>query len=136
MQQGYDSVVCPKPRRVGHLNLSVHDQIRPLRWPSCSYNQSEMVDSEAGSDLLDMILTKGGYGNESPYFCGSPPSRAANPLIQDAQFNSELSPTPPSASSRIGGGGYVRMKFGHKPAMVRIEGFEMDRRSCSVSAVA
>ncbi|OMP02141.1 hypothetical protein COLO4_11306 [Corchorus olitorius] len=114
-----------------------------------------MADSQAGTELLDIILTKGGYGAEKPsnqvassppYFCGSPPSRASNPLIQDAQFNMEKqqlpclsSAAPPSPSSRIAaaGGGCVRMKFGHKPAAVRIEGFDcLSRDRRSVSAVA
>ncbi|XVF09602.1 hypothetical protein REPUB_Repub07fG0107900 [Reevesia pubescens] len=116
-----------------------------------------MVDSKAGTELLDIILTKGGHGPEKssnqvasspPFFCGSPPSRASNPVIQDAQFNNEKqlppisSPVPPpspSSSPRIAGGGCVRMKFGHKPAAVRIEGFDClgrDHRNCSISAVA
>ena len=63
-----------------------------------------------------------------PFFCGSPPSRASNPVIQDEQFGSNgnenfgafsLAPPSPSSSAR----GCVRMKFGHTPAAVRIEGF-------------
>lgn len=80
-----------------------------------------------------------------PFYCGSPPSRASNPVVQDAQFGSEMitplppSPLSPSSSSARKGGGFVRMKFGHKPATVRIEGFDClsrDRRNCSISAVA
>lgn len=95
-----------------------------------------------------MILTKGGYGVEKPhntlvpssppFFCGSPPSRASNPVIQDAQFgNDRLTPlTPglessPSSSTRKSG----RVKFGQKPAAVRVEGFNC-RGNCSISAVA
>uniref|UniRef100_A0A5B7ADW3 Uncharacterized protein n=1 Tax=Davidia involucrata TaxID=16924 RepID=A0A5B7ADW3_DAVIN len=143
-----DSVVCPKPRRLGLLNPSMNDHIRPSRWQIS--HQSEICDSKAGAELLDIILTKGNYGAEKsnihvasspPYFCGSPPSRASNPVIQDAQFGSDklspLAPAPipatPSSSS------CVRMKFGQKPAAVRIEGFDClnhDRRNCSISAVA
>lgn len=87
-----------------------------------------------------------------PFFCGSPPSRVANPLIQDARFGDEnfspLSPSswvvvpalssglPPSPSSRKGG--CVRSNFGNNPA-VRIEGFDCldrDRRNCSIPALA
>ncbi|KAK6249662.1 hypothetical protein QQP08_010900 [Theobroma cacao] len=153
-ERGYYSVVCPKPRRLGLFNSSAHDHIRTFRWPTNSCYQTEMVDSKDGTELLDIILTKGGYGAEKPsnqvassppFFCGSPPSRASNPVVQDAQFNKEKqlpplsSPAPPSPSSRIAGGGCVRMKFGHKPAAVRIEGFDSlsrDRRNCSISAVA
>ena len=66
-----------------------------------------------------------------PYFCGSPPSRAANPLVQDARFGDErlavlsvLQIPSPSSSSSACKGGFVRMKFGLKPAAVRVEGFD------------
>ncbi|XWS50730.1 hypothetical protein CRYUN_Cryun12cG0112400 [Craigia yunnanensis] len=153
-EREFDSVVCPKPRRLGLFNSSAHDHIRTFRWPTNSCYQTEMADSKTGTELLDLIFAKGGYGAEKPsnqvassppFFCGSPPSRASNPVIQDAQFNNEKplaplsSPAPPSPSSRTAGGGCVRMKFGHKPAAVRIEGFDclsVDRRNCSISAVA
>lgn len=89
-----------------------------------------------------------------PFFCGSPPSRAANPLIQDARFGDEnfspLSPPswvvvpaaasglPPSPSSSARKGGCVRANFGNNP-VVRIEGFDCldrDRRNCSIPALA
>ncbi|KAK8489548.1 hypothetical protein V6N12_018590 [Hibiscus sabdariffa] len=134
-ERGFDAVVCPKP-------------IRTFRWPTNNCYQSEMPDSDDGTDLLDMILSGGGYGVEStdlmesspPYFCGSPPSRASNPLIQDVRFNTDMvhitSPAPLySPSSR--GGGCVRVKFGQKPAAVRIEGFDcLNRDNRSISAVA
>jgi hypothetical protein len=141
------SVVCPKPRRLGLLNPSISDQIRPFRYP-INHNQSELGDSQAGKELLDIILTKGNntekpsnqVASSPPFFCGSPPSRASNPVIQDEQFGickmgRPLSPAPPSPRK----GGCARMKFGHKPATVRIEGFDClsrDRRNCSISAVA
>ncbi|KAM6568029.1 hypothetical protein CsatB_016014 [Cannabis sativa] len=147
-----DSVVCPKPRRLGHSFHSINDNIRPLRCPTNNPFQSEGRDSQAGTELLDIILTKGNNSVEMiasspPYFCGSPPSRASNPLIQDEQFGNGgygvtksilVTPTPPSPSARTAGG-CARMKFGQKPAAVRIEGFDClsrDRRNCSISAVA
>ncbi|XVF53914.1 hypothetical protein PTKIN_Ptkin05aG0138000 [Pterospermum kingtungense] len=152
-ERRFDSVVCPRPRRVGLFNSSTHHNIPTFRWPTNSCYQTEMVDSKAGIELLDIILTKGGYGagkasnqvaSSPPFFCGSPPSRASNPVIQDAQFNNEkwlppLSSPPPSsrisAAAAGAGGGCVRMKFGQKPAAVRIEGF--DCRNCSsISAMA
>ena len=85
-----------------------------------------------------------------PFFCGSPPSRAANPVVQDARFGDEKlapflafpNPSPsglssPSSSARKGG--CVRMKFGLKPAAVRVEGFDClnrDRQNSSIPAVA
>ncbi|XP_058087359.1 uncharacterized protein LOC131234468 [Magnolia sinica] len=148
-----DSVVCPKPRRLGLLGHAINDPIRPLRW------QLSHQTEQAGTELLDIILTKGSHGSDQmssqvasspPYFCGSPPSRAPNPLVHDARFGDEkltpissplpipsgLSSSPSTASSRKG---CVRTKFGHAPAAVRIEGFDCldrDRRSCRISAVA
>ncbi|KAJ0047569.1 hypothetical protein Pint_16483 [Pistacia integerrima] len=152
-ERSFDSVVCPKPRRLGLLKPAINDPIRHLRWPA--NHQSEIGDSKAGTELLDIILTKGIYGTEisdnqvasspPPFFTGSPPTRTSNPLIQDAQFGIEKItaplplPAPPSPSSRMGGG-CARMKFGHKPAAVRIEGFDClsrdRRRNRSISAVA
>ncbi|KAF7827814.1 translocase subunit seca [Senna tora] len=146
---GRDPVVCPKPRRLGLLNVAVNDHPpRSFRWHlSC---QTELFDPKSGSDPLDFILTKGGCGIEQPYtqvaspppfFCGSPPSRVANPLIQDARFGDEMF-SPLSPSSRVptpsGKGGCVRANFGNNPA-VRVEGFDCldrDRRNCSIPALA
>ncbi|KAF4391463.1 uncharacterized protein LOC115722871 isoform X1 [Cannabis sativa] len=149
-----DPVVCPRPRRVGILASnfvkSLRLQINPL---------SEFCDSKAGADLLDMILMKEDYGAEQsiaqvasspPFFCGSPPSRAANPVVHDARFREEKLvpvhgfpyPSPsglssPSSSARKGG--CVRMKFGPNPAAVRVEGFDClnrDRQNSSIPAMA
>ncbi|KAM7484569.1 hypothetical protein LguiA_000578 [Lonicera macranthoides] len=152
-----DTMVCPKPRRVGIYD-TVNDPIRPMRW--LMSHQSELCDSKAGTELLDIILAKGGYGAEQsctqaasspPFFSGSPPSRVSNPLIQDARFGDEkitpISPlsipipsgvsSSPSSSSRKGG--CVRANFGSKPA-VRIEGFDCldrdNRRNCSIPTLA
>lgn len=152
-----DTVVCPKPRRLSIINTSINESIRPLRWQMS--NQSELCDSKAGNELLDIILSKGVYTVEQtcmqvasspPFFCGSPPSRVSNPIIQDAQFGDEkvtpISPrsipipsgmsSSPSSSSRRGT--CVRANFGNKPA-VRVEGFDCldrDRRNCSIPTMA
>lgn len=150
-----DPVVCPKPRRVGIL---ANNPIWPLRLHMSQ--TAEVYDSKAGADLLDIILMKEGYGtgqsvmpvaSSPPFFSGSPPSRAANPLVQDARFGDEKLtpltlplPSPsglpsPSSSATPRKGGCVRMKFGLKPATVRVEGFDClnsDRQSSSIPAVA
>ncbi|KAF5727750.1 hypothetical protein HS088_TW22G01447 [Tripterygium wilfordii] len=145
------SVVCPKPRRLGLLNASVtdHHTVRSLRWHR---HQVELCDSKSGNDILD-ILAKGGHGVElssptqvvssPPFFCGSPPSRVANPLIQDARFGDEkINPLLPlsvqSSPSSARNGGCIRANFESNPA-VRIEGFDCldrDRRNCRIPALA
>ncbi|OMO80230.1 hypothetical protein CCACVL1_13124 [Corchorus capsularis] len=145
-------VVCPKPRRIGVL---ASNPTRPLRLHMS--HQSELNDLRAGAELLDIILNKEDFGTEQsathvasspPFFSGSPPSRAANPLVQDARFGEErlaaLSslqiPSPSSPSSAAARkGGCVRMKFGLKPAAVRVEGFDClnrDRQNSSIPAMA
>ncbi|XP_007033265.2 PREDICTED: uncharacterized protein LOC18602053 [Theobroma cacao] len=145
------SVVCPKPRRIGVL---ANNPIGPLRLHMS--HQAEVSDSKAGAELLDIILKKEDFGTEQsatqvasspPFFCGSPPSRAANPLVQDARFGEErlaaLStlqiPSPSSQSPSARKGGCVRMKFGLKPAAVRVEGFDClnrDLQNSSIPAMA
>ncbi|CAF2119851.1 hypothetical protein HID58_008714 [Brassica napus] len=143
-----DLVVCPKPRRVGVGLL-----IRPLRL-HMSQAASDLCDTKAGAELLDIIrrkednngtighLLSSSVSSSPPYFPGSPPSRAVNPLAQDARFRDEkLSPLSPNSpflqpdsssgfpspspsSSSSSSRGCVRMKFGLKPPAVRVEGFE------------
>lgn len=159
-----DLVVCPKPRRVGLLVT------RPLRL-HVSQAAADLCDSKAGAELLDIIRRKEDNGtigqllppSSPPYFPGSPPSRAANPLAQDARFrdgeklNYPLSsPNSPflqpgssssagfpypstSTSSSSSSRGCARMKFGLKPPAVRVEGFDClnrDRQSSSIPAMA
>ncbi|KAL5573152.1 hypothetical protein UlMin_022749 [Ulmus minor] len=79
------SVICPKPRRLGILNPSINDHIRTFRYP------------------ISVEITNNQVALSPPFFCGSPPSRASNPIIQDEQFgNGKMafpSPTPPSKAS-------------------------------------
>ncbi|XVF20810.1 hypothetical protein REPUB_Repub12eG0034700 [Reevesia pubescens] len=148
-------VVCPKPRRIGVL---ANNPMKPLRLHMS--HQAEVSDSKACAELLEIILNKEDLGTEQsatqvasspPFFCGSPPSRAANPLAKDARFGDERlaafsalqipSPSSPSSSSSSSArkGGCVRMKFGLKPAAVRVEGFDClnrDRQNSSIPAMA
>lgn len=146
-----ESVVCPKPRRLGVSSNN------PLR--SQISHRSEICKSKATAELLDLILKKEDYELEPqsplpvastpPFFAGSPPRRAENPLVQDARFRDEkitpimappaMSPSglpSPSASARKG---CARMKFGVKPAAVRVEGFDClnrDSKNSSIPAFA
>ncbi|XP_047938797.1 uncharacterized protein LOC125186471 [Salvia hispanica] len=147
-----ETVVCPKPRRLG-LNRSTLDPAfaTPSRWQFS--HQQEDYDAKAGNELLDIILAQGGSSSDQsarqvasspPFFSGSPPSRVSNPLIQDARFGDDkvvpvLIPSsgmaPSSSSARKG---CVRSNFGNNPA-VRVEGFDCldrDGRNCSIPALA
>jgi hypothetical protein len=148
-----ETVVCPKPRRIGPN----YAYARPWRWHVS--HQQEDCDAKVGNELLDIILGKGGSNADQsasqvaaspPFFSGSPPSRVSNPLIQDERFGDEkVTPVSPRAipiplgpagspSSTRKGGGCVRANFGNNPA-VRIEGFDCldrDRRNCSIPALA
>lgn len=166
-----DLVVCPKPRRVVGCLLT-NNLIRPLRL-HMSQAAADLCDSKAGAELLDIIRRKEDNNNNgpigqllssspvssSPYFPGSPPSRAANPLAQDARFRDveKLSPVSPnspflqpnsatafpspsasssSSSSASSSRGCVRMKFGLKPPAVRVEGFECLNQNSGIPAMA
>ncbi|KAK4776841.1 hypothetical protein SAY86_005529 [Trapa natans] len=146
MEMEMEVVVCPKPRRFGLSDPSITEPITPFRYPAS--HQTMMGDAGAGSELLDIILSKGvcvyertpfQVASPPPFFSGSPPVRAHNPVTQDAQFGTEtvlpFSPalSSPSFSARKGNVP-ARMKFTPKPAAVRIEGF--DCGSCSISARA
>ncbi|KAM7276552.1 hypothetical protein ACFE04_018418 [Oxalis oulophora] len=155
-----DSLVCPKPRRLGVFNAVNDHPSRSLRWQISHH--ADFSESKSGTDLLDMILTKGGYSSVEqqsctqiassppPFFCGSPPSRVANPLIQDARFGEEKIspmspiqppsglPSSPTSANNNRKGGCVRANFGNKPA-VRVEGFDCldrDRRNCTIPTFA
>ncbi|ESQ49859.1 hypothetical protein EUTSA_v10021646mg [Eutrema salsugineum] len=143
-----DSLVCPKPCRVPN---NLFPPFRLHSSPSES-GAADVCDSKAGADLLDIIRRKeetlSAVTSSPPFFLGSPPSRASNPLAQDARFgNEKLNPISPSLSpflpspspSRVKGGGCGRVKFGLKPAAVRVEGFDYlnrDRQSSSIPAMA
>ncbi|KAG2273282.1 hypothetical protein Bca52824_067837 [Brassica carinata] len=143
-----DSVVCPKPRRVGFLLSNV---IPPFRLHSSQSGAADVCDSKAGADLLDIIRRKdealSTVASSPPFFLGSPPSRASNPLAQDVRFgNDKLNPISPSLSpfpsspspspSRVKGGVCGRVKFGLKQAGVRVEGFNCLNRDSSIPAMA
>lgn len=155
-----NGVVCPKPRKVGFFDSAsvyAEEPVRPYQLLQFRNQEMEACELKAVAELLDIILPKEnceddranfGVDSSPPFFYGSPPTRAGNPLIQDAQFGNHnfvpilpiperaVAPSPPPPSSTImSGGGCVRVKFGSKPAPVRIEGFNC-RGNCSISAVA
>ncbi|CAN4086712.1 unnamed protein product [Withania somnifera] len=123
-----DGLVCPKPRRTGLFN----EPTRPSQFLQINNQQPEACELKAGTELLDIILIKGSsdvgttsfeMASSPPFFFWFPPTRASNPLIQDAQFSND----------NFNRGGCVPVKFGIKPAAMRIEGFNC---CSSISGVA
>ncbi|KAJ7556383.1 hypothetical protein O6H91_05G080300 [Diphasiastrum complanatum] len=119
-------VICPKPRRLTQIVPST-DCVQSSR-RHCS--EVSHADGDAGFEILDIFLSKGGsLGCSPPYFCGSPPNRSGNPLVHDVQFNHQrASPScvpMQQASHRL------------SPS-VRVEGFAISavESRCSVSARA
>lgn len=133
------AVICPKPRRLGLANLPTPEFPKPLRWHR-SHNQ-EYSETNAGVEILDIVLSKSGCGDplnlgcSPPYFCGSPPSRVENPLVHDVQFIHQRGPSSPSPLSKPKS--CVRPSYGSIPA-VRVEGFDCLERDtrCRIPAMA
>lgn len=127
-------VVCPKPRRPGQSNFS--NSAMPLRFHL--RNGAEAFDLKAGAELLDITHCKEGFQGEGhatvssspPFFFGSPPCRAQNPLAQDAYFRVQKHGprvSSPSDSASLPSA-HSRVKFGNKQAAVRVEGFDCQSR--------
>ncbi|XP_047332754.1 uncharacterized protein LOC124936309 [Impatiens glandulifera] len=141
-----NALVCPKPRRIVTLNSSTNGQIKPPRYQTS--HQLKAAEVEGGNELFDFILPKGNFGSgvasSPPYFYGSPPSRTSNPITQDTRFvNNMYSSSPLSSPAQTmlatSPSSCGRMKFVHKPAAKRVEGFDClsrDLDNCSISAVA
>ncbi|KAL8132612.1 hypothetical protein AgCh_008189 [Apium graveolens] len=116
----------------------------------CRVIKWEVVILELGLSFWTCFSTRYVYGVEKsnnqaafspPFFMGSPPSRASNPVVQDAHFGidkpiSFSTASEASPSSQRNNAGCSRVKFGQKPAAVRIEGFNCRGNNCGISAVA
>ncbi|KAL9148288.1 hypothetical protein ABFS82_12G032100 [Erythranthe guttata] len=124
-------VVCPKPRRVGPSNFN--NSSMPLRFHI--RNDAMAFDSKPGIELLDSILRKEGYEAERcanaspPFFFGSPPCRAQNPVVQDSHFRVEKPTIIVSSSSDSSS-----LTSPNSQPPLRVEGF--DCQSSHVFAVA
>eukprot|EP00249_Psilotum_nudum_P010635 c22665_g1_i2 orf=361-861(+) len=97
---GDRKLICPKPRRLAFGGCSTTDILKPA--PNLRSQGSVASEGDAGGELLDILLYKQvGLGDSNslcsslPHFCGSPPSRASNPLIRDVQFSQKRVPSLP-----------------------------------------
>lgn len=86
-----EKIICPKPQRVAVTTLRSADFIKPIRQLR-SMSPIALDGSDAGCEIMEIFLSKNSHGESPkfgcspPYFSGSPPSRAANPLVRDTQF--------------------------------------------------
>lgn len=122
VENGEDEVLCPRPRRPSNVNCPANEFMKPSR-----RHKSKSTARPEGVvcfELLDIFLSKGGYrdvtsyGCSPPNFCGSPPTRAGNPLIHDAQFLHQR--TTSNLSQQMSACGPT--SYSANPT-VRIEGF-------------
>ncbi|KZV53876.1 hypothetical protein F511_00142 [Dorcoceras hygrometricum] len=124
-------VVCPTPRRVGPFDANSR-LMMPLRF--LIHNDIGAFDTKQGAGSMGLIFYKEDHEAEQrttltsspPFFFGSPPCRASNPLVQDSHFGLEfLSPKCSSPSnSALPTPSHSRAEFGMKQATVRVEGFD------------
>lgn len=130
-----EEVICPKPRKMAFISYCAPELIKPMRqWQS----SSQLPECEAGSEILEIFLNKNACGESPnlgcspPYYFGSPPSRAGNPIVHDVQFH-KSSPSAILAKPKAPSG----PSFPASPS-VRIEGFDCARQDsrCSVAAIA
>lgn len=134
VEGGEEEVLCPRPRRPTTVNCPTNDFLKPSRRHKSK--SSARPENVVCFELLDIFLSKGGYrevsyGCSPPNFCGSPPNRAGNPLIHDAQFLHQR--TSSNLSQQMSACGPA--SYSANPT-VRIEGFGSADFSAQVSALA
>lgn len=125
-----EKIICPKPQRVAVTNLRSADFIKPI----CQLRSVSPIavdSSDAGCEIMEIFLSKYSHGESPkfgcspPYFSGSPPSRAANPLVRDTQFVHRHAyhhhPVATTAQVKVPTGPRANPS-------VRIEGFECSGR--------
>ncbi|KAK4490570.1 hypothetical protein RD792_001252 [Penstemon davidsonii] len=123
-------VVCPKPRRAGTSNFN--NPMTPFRFHM--RNDVEAFDSKPGAELLDLIPRKADYEAERdttvssspPFFFGSPPCRAPNPLVQDSHFGVKK---PTSVCSSPSDSAHDRVNLGKKQTAATRQGRHASREA-------
>ncbi|GAA0141229.1 hypothetical protein LIER_02421 [Lithospermum erythrorhizon] len=143
-KQQQNGVVCTKPRRAQGESFRASPLIQ------INNHHIEAYGVKAGNELVDLILSKDACGGKKPnfhvalsppFYNGSPPTRASNPVIQDEQFRtSKLNMNPSmieplaSSASRLSGGGCVPVRNQTLTPERRIEGFN-SLNNCNVSTI-
>ncbi|XP_073158531.1 uncharacterized protein [Henckelia pumila] len=118
-------VVCPTPRRLGPFHADDR-LIMPFRF--LRRNDIGVFDAKQGAESMGTIFSKEDHEAEQsstlasspPFFFGSPPCRAPNPLVQDSHFGLENS-TPKCSSpsnSAVPSSAHTGAEFGTKQETV------------------
>uniref|UniRef100_A0ACD5W5Z5 Uncharacterized protein n=1 Tax=Avena sativa TaxID=4498 RepID=A0ACD5W5Z5_AVESA len=148
-QPGRIEVICPQPRRPARPPYLVEPVVstRASSKPNGSGGTLPVYRADSASDILDLILSKNDpdvdtdSGNQAAFFCGSPPVRTNNPVVNDPQFGRHtpsFSPLGSSPFSKMLGG---RAEVGSPSCgassspKVRIEGFACGNKEtqCAVT---
>ncbi|XP_047095700.1 uncharacterized protein LOC124708072 isoform X1 [Lolium rigidum] len=143
-QQQRIEVICPQPRRLSRPPFLMEPVTRASAKPNGTL---QVYRADSASDILDLILSKNDPdvdtdpGSQVTFFCGSPPVRTNNPVVNDPQFGRNtpsFSPLGSSPFSKMLGG---RAEVGSPSCgassspKVRIEGFACGNKEtqCAVT---
>lgn len=125
-----DKVICPMPRRVAAVTFTKAEVLKPF-WQQRSMSP-RAVDCEANHEILEIFLSKNSCGNSPsfgcspPYFTGSPPCRAGNPLVRDVEFSHQR-PLPAPVMAMQSKSAAVVPTYRASPR-IRVEGFDCSGR--------
>lgn len=137
-------VICPLPRRPARPPHPVEPFGRATSRPNNGTLPVYRTDS--ASDILDLILSKNDpdvdtdSNSQAGFFCGSPPVRTNNPIVNDPQFGRNtpcFSPLGSPFSKMLGGRAEVGSPScgASSSPKVRIEGFACGNKEnhCAVT---
>ncbi|CAM0958835.1 unnamed protein product [Alopecurus aequalis] len=142
---GRIEVICPQPRRPARPPFLMEPVSRASSKPPNGTLPVYRADS--ASDILDLILSKNDpdvdtdAGSQAAFFCGSPPVRTNNPVVNDPQFGRNTPSFSPLGSSPFSKMLSGRAEVGSPSCgassspKVRIEGFACGNKEtqCAVT---
>lgn len=128
-----DKVICPISLGVtAPVTFTTAEVFKPF-WQKRSMGPVEL-DCEANREILEIFLRKknscsdsSSFGCSPPYFSGSPPCRAGNPLVRDVEFSNQRPPPSPVAAAMQPKPAAKVPTYRASPC-VRVEGFDSSGR--------